>query len=154
MMCVERKRHFPPEIYRYIAKYVYYKQHWPDTDIRKYNQVMQQLPYPVAATAPSIIYESSLKKWRCCKMRYRILFPPSLKTGNAADVWTTDDSQLSFTEYEPFQDGPWTYGDVCVRRCLVSCSCEMDQEYNDRLDYFKRRAVPIKRRPVPRLTCL
>jgi len=147
MMCVERGRHFPPEIYRYIAKYLYYKQHWPDIYIRRYNQVMQQLPYPVAAFAPSIIYQSSLKKWRCCKMRYRILFPASLKTGNDADIWATDDPQLSFTEYEPFQDGPWTFGDVCVRRCLVVCESEMDQEYNERLDYFKHR-------PVPRLKCL
>ncbi len=147
ILCVERNTHFPPEIYRYIAKYLYYKQHWPDCYIQHYNRVMRQLPYPVAAFAPSIIYQSALKKWRCCKMRYRILFPPSLKTGNKADIWTTNDPQLSFTEFEPFQNGPWTYGDVCMRRSVDNITCEMDQEYNDRLDYFKHR-------PVPRLMCL
>ena len=52
ILCVERYTHFPPEIYRLLATYLYYKQHWPDVNIKQYNKVMKQLPYPVRASAP------------------------------------------------------------------------------------------------------
>ena len=32
ILCVERFTHLPPEIYRIIATYLYYKQYWPNTE--------------------------------------------------------------------------------------------------------------------------
>ena len=75
ILCVERFIHFPPEIYRIIAAYLYYKQHWPDADIIKYNKVMKQLPYPSkAASAPRIIYQSAQKPWRCQMLNFDMMF--------------------------------------------------------------------------------
>ena len=79
ILCVERYIHLPPDIYRLLATYLYYKQHWPDVNIKNYNKVMKQLPYPVRANAPSIIYQTDTdgvanikNEWRCCKFHYDI----------------------------------------------------------------------------------
>jgi len=76
ILCVERYTHFPPELYRLLATYLYYKQHWPDVNIRQYNKVMEQLPYPVRANVPSIVYQTDFAnnatEWRRCKFSYDI----------------------------------------------------------------------------------
>ena len=99
ILCVERYIHFPPEIYRLLATYLYYKQHWPDVNIKQYNKVMKQLPYPIHASAPRIIYQnlyqSTKKMWRCCKLRYDIMLPFRL-VSRAGGGWG---KALSIIEY-------------------------------------------------------
>ena len=55
ILCIERYIHFPPEIYRLLATFLYYKQHWPDVNIRQYNKVMKQLPFPMQTSLSHII---------------------------------------------------------------------------------------------------
>ena len=106
ILCIERYIHFPPEIYRLLATYLYYKQHWPDVNIKQYNKVMKQLPYPVRASAPCIIYQTgtdyydgnhhfanNANEWRCCKFRYEIF---------ASSRYLQLQRRFSITEYLPF----------------------------------------------------
>ena len=112
ILCVERYIHFPPEIYRLLATFLYYKQHWPDINIKQYNKVMKQLPYPVPANVPNTIYQigsyiiaggithiaNNETVWRCCKFQYDIpLRQPTTIYGRLVP-WRPS---IRITEYAP-----------------------------------------------------
>jgi len=114
ILCVERYTHFPPEIYRLLATYLYYKQHWPDVNIKQYNKVMKQLPYPVRTSAPCIIYQTgtadvivdgichfanNATEWRCCKFCYDIPLQQRAAVRGRLVTWRPS---IRITEYLPF----------------------------------------------------
>ena len=114
ILCVERYTHFPPEIYRLLATYLYYKQHWPDVNIKQYNKVMKQLPYPVRSSAPCIIYQTgtdyldtdgnhhfanNATEWRCCKFYYDIPLRQRAAVHGRLVPWRPS---IRITEYLPF----------------------------------------------------
>ena len=102
ILCVERYIHFPPEIYRLLATFLYYKQHWPDVNIRQYNKVMKQLPFPMQSSLPRIITvndEPGYKPWRWCEFHYDIPMKKRMAiTGRCSRPFR---SYIRITEYVP-----------------------------------------------------
>ena len=163
ILCVERYTHLPCEIYRLLATYLYYKKYWPDVNIKKYNKVLKQLPYPILAKGPCAVYcHNDKHSSKMAKLCYDIPLQQQAARRGRLVTWKPC---ISINEYSLFKNCPYENGVSAYDFTIMfnnevstgewefvfypnndnhlSCSwlekieARLQLEYQERIEYFK-----------------